>query len=37
MQYIMPLWPAYSELFLLGMVCVILIAYLFVNVDNRIV
>jgi NADH-quinone oxidoreductase subunit N len=37
MQYIMPLWPAYSELFLLGMVCVILIADLFVSDDNRIV
>ena len=37
MQYILPLWPAYPELFLLLMVCVILVADLFVSDDNRIV
>jgi NADH-quinone oxidoreductase subunit N len=37
MQYITPLAPAYPELFLLVMVCVILIADLFVNDDNRII
>jgi NADH-quinone oxidoreductase subunit N len=37
MQYITPLLPAYPELLLLGMVCVILIADLFVSDDNRIV
>ncbi len=37
MQYITPLLPAYPELFLLGMVCVILVADLFVSDDNRIV
>ena len=37
MQYIAPLWPAYPELFLLGMVCVILIVDLFVSDDRRIV
>ncbi len=37
MQYISPLWPAYPELFLLVMVCVILVADLFVSDDNRIV
>jgi len=37
MEYIMPLWPAYPELFLLGMACVILIVDLFVSDDNRIV
>lgn len=37
MQYIMPLWPAYAELFLLGMVCVILLADLFISDDNRII
>jgi NADH-quinone oxidoreductase subunit N len=37
MPYITPLLPAYPELFLLVMVCVILIADLFVSDDNRIV
>ena len=37
MQYILPLWPAYPELFLLTMVCVILVADLFISDDNRIV
>ncbi len=37
MQYILPLWPAYPELFLLLMVCVILVADLFVADENRIV
>jgi NADH-quinone oxidoreductase subunit N len=37
MEYIMPLWPAYPELFLLVMACVILIVDLFVCDDNRIV
>lgn len=37
MQYILPLWPAYPELFLLTMACVILIADLFISEDNRIV
>jgi NADH-quinone oxidoreductase subunit N len=37
MEYIMPLWPAYPELFLLVMACVILIADLFISDDNRIV
>jgi NADH-quinone oxidoreductase subunit N len=37
MQYITPLLPAYPELLLLGMVCVILITDLFVSDDNRIV
>jgi len=37
MRYILPLVPAYPELFLLGMVCVILIADLFVKDENRIV
>ena len=37
MPYITPLLPAYPELFLLVMVCVILIADLFVRDDNRIV
>ncbi len=36
MNYILPLWPAYSELFLLTMVCVILVADLFISDDNRI-
>jgi len=35
MQYITPLLPAYPELFLLGMVCVILVADLFVSDANR--
>ncbi|MBI3068639.1 MAG: NADH-quinone oxidoreductase subunit NuoN [Betaproteobacteria bacterium] len=37
MQYILPLSPAYAEIFLLAMVCVILVADLFVSDDNRIV
>ena len=37
MQYIQPLWPAFPELFLLGMICVILVADLFVSDDNRII
>ena len=37
MPYITPLLPAYPELFLLVMVCVILITDLFVSDDNRIV
>ena len=37
MQYILPLWPAYPELFLLLMACVILVADLFVADENRIV
>jgi NADH-quinone oxidoreductase subunit N len=37
MRYILPLVPAYPELFLLVMVCVILIADLFVKDENRIV
>jgi NADH-quinone oxidoreductase subunit N len=37
MHYILPLWPAYPELFLLGMICVILTVDLFVSDDNRIV
>ncbi len=37
MEYIMPLWPAYPELFLLVMACVILIVDLHVSDDNRIV
>lgn len=37
MQYILPLWPAYPELFLLAMVCAILVADLFVSDDNRII
>jgi NADH-quinone oxidoreductase subunit N len=36
MQYITPLWPAYPELFLLVMACVILIADLFISDDNRV-
>ncbi|MGH8633681.1 MAG: NADH-quinone oxidoreductase subunit NuoN [Burkholderiales bacterium] len=36
MQYITPLLPAYPELFMLVMVCVILIAGLFVSEGNRI-
>jgi len=35
MQYIQPLWPAYPELFLLFMVCVVLVADLFMHDDNR--
>lgn len=37
MQYITPLAPAFSELFLLGMVCVIIVVDLFVSDDNRVV
>jgi NADH-quinone oxidoreductase subunit N len=37
MQYILPLWPAYPELFLLLMVCVILVADLFISDDSRVV
>jgi NADH-quinone oxidoreductase subunit N len=37
MQYITPLLPAYPEIFLLGMVCVILVADLFVSDARRIV
>src|SRR3712207_6400778 len=37
MQFIHPLWPAYPELFLLGAVCVVLIADLYVADENRIV
>jgi NADH-quinone oxidoreductase subunit N len=36
MQYILPLSPAYPEIFLLVMVCVVLLADLFVSDDNRI-
>ena len=36
MQYITPLLPAYPELFLLGMVCVILVGDLFVSDAKRI-
>ncbi len=36
MQYITPLWPAYPEIFLLVMACVILLVDLFVSDDNRI-
>ncbi|MBM3344466.1 MAG: NADH-quinone oxidoreductase subunit NuoN [Betaproteobacteria bacterium] len=35
MQYIQPLWPAYAELFLLGMACLILIVDLFLRDENR--
>jgi NADH-quinone oxidoreductase subunit N len=35
MQYILPLWPAYSEIFLLAMACLILIVDLFLHDDNR--
>ncbi len=37
MQYITPLTPAFAELFLLGMVCLILVADLFVSDENRVV
>src|SRR5688572_757530 len=37
MQFIQPLWPAYPELFLLGAVCVILVADLFIADESRIV
>ena len=36
MNFITPLLPAYPEIFLLGMVCVILVADLFVSDENRI-
>ncbi len=36
MQYITPLAPAYPELFLLAMVCVVLVVDLFVSDDNRV-
>lgn len=36
MQFITPLWPAYPELFLLVMACVILIVDLFISDDNRV-
>ena len=35
MQYITPLWPAFPEIFLLAMACVILIADLFIRDENR--
>lgn len=35
MQYIQPLWPAYAELFLLAMACVILIVDLFLKDEQR--
>ena len=37
MEFILPLWPAFPELFLLLAVCVILIADLYVAEENRIV
>lgn len=37
MNYISPLWPAYPELFLLVMVCVVLVADLFISDESRIV
>jgi NADH-quinone oxidoreductase subunit N len=37
MQYITPLAPAYAEIFLLGMVCVILVADLYLKDDQRVV
>lgn len=37
MEFIQPLWPAYPEIFLLGAVCVILVADLYVSDENRIV
>ncbi|MGH8640364.1 MAG: NADH-quinone oxidoreductase subunit NuoN [Burkholderiales bacterium] len=36
MNFITPLAPAYPEIYLLGMVCVILVADLFVRDDNRV-
>lgn len=36
MQFITPLWPAYPELFLLVMACVILVVDLFISDDNRV-
>jgi NADH-quinone oxidoreductase subunit N len=35
MSYITPLLPAYPEILLLGMICVIMVADLFVSDDNR--
>ena len=35
MQYIDPLWPAYPEIFMLAMACVILLADLFVRDEHR--
>jgi len=35
MQYIQPLWPAFPEIFLLAMACVILLADLFVRDEHR--
>jgi NADH-quinone oxidoreductase subunit N len=35
MQYIQPLWPAFPEIFLLAMACVILIADLFMSDEHR--
>ncbi len=37
MNYILPLWPAYPEVFMLVMVCAILVADLFISDDNRII
>src|SRR5688572_11079900 len=37
MEYILPLAPAYPELFLLAAACAILVADLFVSDDNRVV
>jgi NADH-quinone oxidoreductase subunit N len=37
MEYILPLWPAFPELFLLLAVCVILVADLYIAEENRIV
>ncbi|MGZ8210279.1 MAG: NADH-quinone oxidoreductase subunit NuoN [Burkholderiales bacterium] len=37
MEFILPLWPAFPELFLLLAVCVILVADLYVAQENRIV
>jgi NADH-quinone oxidoreductase subunit N len=37
MQFITPLAPAYPEIFLLVMICVVLIADLFVSDDNRVI
>jgi NADH-quinone oxidoreductase subunit N len=37
MEFIQPLWPAYPELFLLGAVCIVLVADLFIAEENRIV
>lgn len=36
MEYILPLWPAYPELFLLVMACAILVIDLFISEDNKI-